>query len=57
MEPDRRISEPSNRGATGFKTIAIVFTAVLALLVLAGIWVTSEIGSDSGPPPTTTAPK
>lgn len=57
MEPDRRISEPSNRGATGFKTIAIVFTAVLALLVLAGIWVTSEIGSDSGPPPTTATPK
>ena len=57
MELDRRTSEPSNRGASGLKTIAIVFTGLLALLVLAGIWVTSEIGSDSGPPPTTTTPK
>lgn len=31
--------------------------ACLPLLVLAGIWVTTEIGSDSEPPPTTTTPK
>ncbi len=57
MEPDRRSSIPTNRGASGFKTIAIIFAAVLAVLVGAGIWATSEIGENSGPPPTTTSPK
>jgi hypothetical protein len=57
MASDLRTSEPTNRGATGFKTIALFFAGILVLLVLAGIWATSEMDEKSGPPPTTTAPK
>jgi hypothetical protein len=47
----------SDKGTRGFRTIAIVFVGVLAVLLLAGIWATSEIGENKGPRPTASTPK
>lgn len=57
MDPHERITNPTNRGVGGFKMLAIVFTGVLTVIVLLGAWSTSKIGTNEGPPPTTSTPK